>query len=422
MAVSFNAEKLYDGIDFLTITDARFKTNYIAVQFVTSLDAETASENAVAASTISKTSSDYPTITDFSKKLTSLYGASVNGSTGKNGDCQVIEVSASCIADRYTFDNEKITDELCDILIGCVLNPDVEGDGFEPKKFALAKQELIDDIDAEINEKRAYAIIRARKSVFEGEPAALTSYGDREHAEKLTPDKAYAQYLKLIETAEINIVFAGSGNPVGVKQKFTEAFGKLRRNYILVDGNRKSPLKSEIRNETENLDVLQSKMVLAFKSENDNAPALKMFNAIYGATPFSKLFENVREKMSLCYYCASRFDRPKGVLMVDSGVEHENIEKAKVAIIEQLSDIADGKFTDEEMKNSALSIVNATKAVNDSGYSLAQWYLMQKFAGTDYSPEEEIERVNAVTREDIIEVAKSMKLDTVYVLTGKGEQ
>lgn len=422
MAVSFNQEKLYDGVDFLTISDSRFKTNYISVKFVTDISAKTASQNAVSASVISKSSADYPDISQLSKALSALYGASINKSVSKIGDSQVVSVSASCIADKYTFDGEKITEKLCDILIGCILRPDLEGEAFEPKKFALDKQELLDDIDAEINEKRSYALQRAGKKIFVGEPAEISSYGDREEAEKLTPESAYKQYRNLLETAEINIIFAGSGNPVCVKEKFAEAFGNLKRDFGKKSTTKRSALKSEVCNETEKLDIVQSKMVIAFKTDCDNPEALKMLNSIYGATPFSKLFENVREKMSLCYYCASRVDKHKGVLLVDSGVEHTNIEKAREAVIAQLRDIADGNFTDEDMQNSLLSIINGVKGFNDSGYAMAMWYFAQKYDGESYSPEEEIERISAVTREDIIAAAKSMKLDTVYVLTGKGEQ
>ena len=138
---------------------------------------------------------------------------------------------------------------------------------------------------------------------------------------------------------------------------------------------------------------MQSKMVMSFKCSDRNSHAVRLMTAIFGATPFSKLFVNVREKMSLCYYCAARYDEIKGILNVDSGVEQENIEKARNEILNQLESMKKGEFTDEEMNNSLLSLVNAAKSMNDSAASLASWYLKQNMLGTNYSPEEEIEHL-----------------------------
>ena len=147
----------------------------------------------------------------------------------------------------------------------------------------------------------------------------------------------------------------------------------------------------------------------------------KLMSTLLGETPFSKLFANVREKLSLCYYCASGFNDSKGTLMIDSGVENVNVEKARVEILNQLDDIRKGNFTDEEMSNSILSILNLLKGVGDTPSSLVNWYFSRFCRGEIISPDEEISRIKAVTREQIIEAANSFKLDTVYVMTGEEE-
>ena len=420
MALVFNKEKLCDGVNFTSITDTRFKTNFIAVNLITELDIDKATINSIIPAVLSKSNSSYKTITAINKKLTSLYGAGIHGDVSKMGDSQCISLSASCIADAYTFDGEKITSELTDLILECLLSPNIEDGQFSAKNFELNKQELIDDIDAEINEKRSYAVIRASKKIYEGEPAAITSHGDKDHANNLTPKMSYEQYLELLKTSQFEIFFVGGGDPVDVKTKFQFAFKKINRNFNKYNSSVKSKLKTELCDITETLDIAQSKMVMAFKSNSDNAPAIKMMNAIFGLTPFSKLFVNVREKLSLCYYCASGYEERKGVLLVDSGVEHQNIEKARAEIINQFNEISKGNFTDDEVKNSALSIINSYRAVNDSPYVLASWYLRQAYNGVNLSPDQEIERINAVTRDDIINAAKSFSIDTVYVLTNKG--
>ncbi len=421
MSIALDKEKLYDGIDYISITDERFKTNFIAVQLITELSSETASENALIISILSKNNAKYPTITEFNKKLTSLYGANINGDVTKLGDSHGLLLSMSCIADKYALNNEKISAEATDILLDCLLRPNLSGGAFEPKDFALSKQELIDDIDAIINEKRSYAVMRASKVCFSGEAASVSVYGEREEADAITPMSAYEQYKKLLKTAKIMVVFAGCENCNEVKEKFRNAFSAVDRDFSADYTSAKSVVKASTEYVTEKLDVLQSKMVMAFKSDEENPQAMRLMNAVFGATPFSKLFNNVREKMSLCYYCSSSYQETKGVLFVDSGVEHENIDKACAEIQNQLKEIAEGRFTDEEVDNSLLSIINSEKSVNDSPYALASWYTKQEYIGSRLSPEEDIEKLRAVTRDDIIRAAKSCVPDTVYVLTKKEE-
>lgn len=421
MALAFNREPLADGICFTSITDSRFKTNYITVNFFTELKDETVSLNAVIPNVLTRSNSDYPSLTEIKKKLTELYGAYLNGSVGKFGDTQCVTLAASCIADVYTLNNEKITEEMTELLLNCIMKPHVVGNAFYEKNFLLNKQELLDDIDAEINEKRSYAMIRSGKTIYSGEPAAISRNGEKKYAEAMTAESAYEHYKNLLKTAQIEILFVGGGNPDDAREKFRSAFSEAERSFNGKYTSEKSPIKSETADVTETLDVAQSKMVMAFKTECTDVPAMKMMNAIFGQTPFSKLFVNVREKLSLCYYCAAGFEERKGVLYVDSGVEQDNIAKAREEILNQLSEVAKGNFTDEEMQNSALSLINSHVSVNDSPGSLASWYLRQAYNGTEFSPEDEIERLKAVTREDIIHAAQTLKLDTVYVLTGKGE-
>ncbi len=422
MSITFNKESLYNGIDFSSLVDKRFKTNLISIWIIDKLSDENAPYNALLMSFISKSNKKYPDITLLNKKLSSLYGASLSGTTSKVGDNQFMMLGMSCIADKYALDSEKLTSESVDILMDCLLNPNVENNGFSKKLFNPIKQELIDDIEAIINDKRSYALMKTSKISMKGEPSSTRSCGEKEYAENITPVSAYERYLELLKTSEIKIVFVGSECPSEVKEKIKERLSVINRNFKGKTTSEFSPAKAEPVFETELLDVMQSKMVMSFKCSDRNSHAVRLMTAIFGATPFSKLFVNVREKMSLCYYCAARYDEVKGVLNVDSGVEQENIEKARTEILNQLESMKKGEFTDEEMNNSLLSLINAAKSMNDSAASLASWYLKQDVMGTNYSPEEEIEHLKSVTREDIIKAASSLTLDTVYVLTKKGDE
>lgn len=420
MAIKYNREKLGDGIHYTSLISERQKTNTIIIHLVTELSAETASLNAIIPYILAASSKTYPTITALNQKLAELYGAVIKGSVSKIGDSQTLSLMAGCINNRYTFDGEAITEEMTALLADCLINPNIENNSFAAKDFALKKQELIDDIEAEINEKRSYAFKRANLNIFKNEPAAISVKGDKAHAEKITAEAVFEQYRKLLRTAQIEIFFVGAEESDECKQILTNILSSVDRDYAGDNISEKSPIKDEICRIVEVHDVAQSKMVMAFKTDYEDIVSMKLMNAIFGATPISKLFMNVREKLSLCYYCSSGFNEKKGVLYVDSGVEHDNTSKAEAEILNQLNAICNGDFTDDEMENARKSIINSWKGVNDGARSIAEWYFNQSYSGESNSPEERIEKLMQVTREDIINAAKSLKLDTVYVLSGKG--
>lgn len=419
MAIKYSREKLGDGIHYTTIVNKRQKTNTIIIHLITELSPETASLNAVIPYVLSGSSSSFPTLTELNRKLSELYGAVVKGAVSKVGDSQDLALMAGCINNRYTLEGEKITEEMTSILAGCLTSPHTENGRFFEKDFELKKQELLDDIDAEINEKRSYAFKRANLNIFKDEPAAVSVKGSRENAEKITAESAYEQYKALLKTAQIEIFFVGAEASDSCKKILADALSKIDRSYGGDNKSAKSPLKSDVCRVTEAHDVAQSKMVMAFKTDYEDSVSMKLMNAIFGATPISKLFMNVREKLSLCYYCSSGYNDKKGVLYVDSGVEHTNTGKAEAEIINQLEAVKKGDFSDEEMENARRAMINTLRGVSDGARSIADWYFNQSYSGKSDSPEVQIEKLNAVTREEIIAAAKSLTLDTVYVLTGK---
>lgn len=419
MAIKYNREKISDGIHYTTLINERQKTNTTMIHLVTTLSNDTVSLNAAIPYILANSNSKYTTVTELSKKLASLYGSVIKGTVSKIGDSQVLTLMSGCINDKYTFDGEAITQETTQILLDCLTSPYIENGGFYAKDFELKKQELIDDIEAEINEKRSYAFKRANAKIFENEPCAISVKGDLDTANQLNPVNTYEQYKKLLKSSQIEIVFVGSAEPVTSKEIIKNTFNSLERDYAGDNSSAKSSSKTEVCRITEPHDVAQSKMVMAFKTDYDNIAAMKLMNSVFGGTPFSKLFMNVREKLSLCYYCSSGVNDKKGVVYVDSGVEHANVKKAEDEILNQLKSVQNGEITDEELENARLAIINSWRGVSDGARSLADWYFQRSYSGGSESPEEFIEQLKKVTKDDVIKAANSLKLDTVYVLTGK---
>lgn len=414
--------EIADGVFFTAITDKRFKLNRVSVTFLTQLDEKTNAANALFPTIISKSNSRYNNYTKLNNKLSALYAASISDSNDSFGDTLLTGVTAFGIDDAFALDGEKITDEITDILIDCLFSPVLENGFFPASTVELEKQTAIDAIEAELNDKIAYARNKAIEAIFAGEPAALRPFGTVDEVRAITAESVYKAYKNALEKYRVEIVCVGSNDFVSVKDKLAAAFAGVKRSCSEKCSSEYSALKTEPTVVTEKLAVSQSKLVLGFKSDCHDKNVMAIMAMIYGGTPSSKLFTNVREKMSLCYYCSSRYNHLKGMMLVNSGVENANIDRAKTEILRQLDDIKNGDFTDEEIEYAKVAWENGLKAINDGLSSIHSWEMSNIYEGTDISPSEKIAQMRTITREQIIDAAKSVSLDTVYILTSNGEE
>ena len=371
-----NRRKIADGVYFSSITDKRYKKNLISVAFSTQLSEDTATENVIVPVLLTKCNSKLPTYKAFNNKMSRLYASGIGGTAGRQYDLQTISFGAYYLDDIYALSGEKMTGIMTDILIDCLTSPVTENGVFSEKFVELEKKTVIDNIETAINDKRSYAIERAMKTICKGEPASVCSYGTVEKAKLITPDSAYKAYRRMLETMPCEIICTGCSDFDGVAEKFAAAFEKAGRHDIV------------------------------------------LLQKIFGGTTSSKLFRNVREKMSLCYYCSAARNDLKGIMLVNSGVENENIEKTKEAVIDQLEEIKNGNFTNEDVNFAEMAIKNDFKSVADSAGNVSNWYFDCIRKNDIVTPEEKLGRYLGVSKERIIAAAKSMVLDSVYVLTG----
>ena len=413
-----NRRKIADGVYFSSITDKRYKKNLISVAFSTQLSEDTATENVIVPVLLTKCNSKLPTYKAFNNKMSRLYASGIGGTAGRQYDLQTISFGAYYLDDIYALSREKMTGIMTDILIDCLTSPVTENGVFSEKFVELEKKTVIDNIETAINDKRSYAIERAMKTICKGEPASVCSYGTVEKAKLITPDSAYKAYRRMLETMPCEIICTGCSDFEGVAEKFAAAFEKAGRHDIENTTIALSPVKTQTEDVTERLTVNQSKLVIGFKSHSDDDAALVLLQKIFGGTTSSKLFRNVREKMSLCYYCSAARNDLKGIMLVNSGVENENIEKTKEAVIDQLEEIKNGNFTNEDINFAEMAIKNDFKSVADSAGNVSNWYFDCIRKNDIVTPEEKLGRYLGVSKERIIAAAKSMVLDSVYVLTG----
>lgn len=408
------------GIHFTKITDKRFKVNRISISLTVKLDESTVTEYAILPFLLSKSNADFPDLKSFSIKLSELYGGSVFGDVRKNGDNQTISISASGIDNRFALENEDILGEITEILINSLLNPALQNGVFNERNVKLAISNHIDSLEAELSEKSVYAMNKALEIILENEPAGLNKYGKIEKASTVTPESLYNAYKTLLKTASIEIICVGCNEFLNTEKTFATAFSKLERTQIYTPMTLRSPLKNNVREVSEEMPISQCKMVLGFKFEEVDRASLLMFQRIYGGMATSKLFMNVREKLSLAYYCSSRADEMKGVMYVSSGVERENIEKARDEIINQLDLISKGNITDDELENAILDVKNGIASVYDTTSGIDTWYFSRILRGDLMSPDEYAKIYTNTTKEKIQNIAEKIKLDSVYILLSDG--
>lgn len=421
MANKLKTVKLADGIAFNSFNDSRFKTNRISLNFITMLNKETVTVNSLISQVLKKGYKGCDNYTKLNQQLQELYGAMIESDVQKRGDYQVISLAITGVDDRFSLENEQISRDCAAILCNMALNPIVEDDGLSQSYVELEKKALVDTIEAELNEKRIYAINNAIKLICSDEPSGIPKYGIKERVAEITPSLAKKQYDNLVETSQIEILFTGAGDETPALETVKSFFANVKRNYKPLEKIKLHKPLDKPKKEVEKIAVSQSKLVLGLSTKyggNDAlAPAVRLMTAILGGTPSSKLFLNVREKLSLCYYCAARYDMSKAVILIDSGVETENIEKAKEEILAQLDLIKKGDFTEEEYKFALLSLKNSYSSVYESDSAIESYYLGKIISGVITTPDEEIAKLDAATREDIIEAAGAVQLDAVYILT-----
>lgn len=418
----YKRSELGRDIGFTTITDEKFKSCVLSVYFLTQSDERTAALNNLGTGVLPVSNSRYTSYSELSEKLSELYGAGLGSVARKKGDAQILGLSASWLDNRYAIDGEDISGEMLSMIHDCLFAPNVKDGAFDADSYAMVKKDLIDNISAELNQKRSYALMRAVQTAYRGEPAAIMEYGSKEAVVSATAEEAYRAYKELLRTAKIEIYLVSPSENTAFAEMFRESFSKIDREPAEISIRNHSPLKPEVETVSEEFDVNQCKAVLNFKTSSDDRYALKMLSIIYGELPFSKLFLNVREKLSLCYYCTSRSISVKGAFFVDCGIERSNIEKTKAEILAQLDEIKKGNISDDEIQGALLALDNAVMQVGDTPSSYISWFSDCFFEGDYYTPEEHFKRFTEVTKECIVEAANSLKLDSIYLMLNKEVQ
>ena len=417
-----------DGINLTCLQTEKFKTNFLSFSFIAPLDASSAAANALIPSVLLRGSRKYPTMAEINKKLDCLYDAGLSSRNQKRGESQIFGICAGVLDSAFALEGEDLLGEMTGLLGDIILSPVTDGEAFDAAYTESEKNNLIDAINAGVNNKAYYAKLRCTQEMCADERYGLSENGTVDEVKALTPVAVYEQYRYALKHYPIEIFFVGNEDGERLAKRLSGIFGGLSREPVAVAEPEIVRKAGEIKTVAEDMAVNQGKLVIGMRSgvtlHDSDYPAMLMFNEIFGGGATSKLFMNVREKMSLCYYCSSSLDSFKGLIFIQSGIEVDNREVAEKAILDQLEAVRRGDFTDEEISSAYLGLVNSYKEMSDSARGLEGWYLGRTLAGIFCDPDEVADRLSGVTRDDIIAAAEKASIDTIYFLNGtlKGEK
>lgn len=411
---------LADQVRLVAVETDNFKTGRVSVSIALPMDEKMAA-NSLLIYLLKRSCKEYPDFSLLNGKLDELYGASLSAGVSKIGESQVLSLSLTCLDDRFALTDESITEQCASLLAGMIFNPNCKSGSFGADNLNAEKRLLIQRIEEELNDKRTYAFNKCIEYMCANEAYGKDKYGTVEEIRSVKMADVYSAWKNMLSTAVFQITVVG-GNADKVADIFAKKFEKIERNPIRPETVFIKRGRHFNRYE-ESYPVNQGKLVIGFRAgmENsrDNIHAITVMNDIFGMGTYSKLFVNVREKLSLAYYCWSRLVASKGIVLVEGGIDTDKEKKVSAEILSQLSDLRNGKTDPEVLESSKRSLREKYNFTIPE--SICSWYASQVLEEEIVTPESVAEGVENVTMEQVCEAAKQLSIDTIFMLKAQEE-
>ena len=418
--------ELFPGVWLRAVHTTKFKSSCLSLTLLTPLEAETAGANALIPAVLRRGTAAHPDMESLSAALDELYGGAIEPAVRKKGETQCVGFTASFLDDAYTLEGEPILEPAAALLGELLLDPYTRDGCFCPEYTASERQNLIDRIRSQINDKRTYAVQRLTREMCRYEAFGVDALGDEARVAALTPAGLWQRYQQLLRTAQVELYYCGSAHPDRVEAAMRQALAALPVNPERTGPECDVRLSAgpEVQVVTEQLDVSQGKLSMGFRTGGqtcweEDYPALAMCNAVFGGSTLSKLFMNVRERLSLCYYASSMVEKWKGILLVSSGIEFDKYDTARAEIMAQLEAVRRGEIEPWELEGARRTLISAMRTTLDEQWRQEEYWLGQAVAGLEDGPEQLAARLEDVTKEQVAQAAKRLELDTIYFLKGE---
>lgn len=415
-----NAISLGEGFSLGLIKNEKFKSNLISIYFERALKREEATKISLLTNLMSVGTEKFPTMKDISLKLDELFGMSMNIGTTKHGEKAMSFFKFLVVSDSYV--DENIFEKAMEFISEVILNPLIVGEKLNPEMLNIEKDNLRDEINSSINDKRNYANIRCVQEMCSKELYSINQTGYIEDLEEITSEDMLIAYKDFIESSNIYILIESDIEENKIKKICEEKFIFPRKNVQKRTREEYDITPEKVNYVNEHIGTNQGKLVIGCRTgvdykDFDRYYSFMVGNSIFGGGPHSKLFKNVREKESICYYASSNIEKCKAIMLVSSGIDVENYDKALNLIRIELEAVKNGKFSDLELENAKKSIINTLKTVNDSISGESDFVYNQYVSETDLTLDDVAMYIEKVTKESIIESMKGIKEDTVFFLS-----
>ena len=409
-----------EGIRLHKIKTNKYKTNLMSVFLTSKLSRDDITKKALILTVLRRGTNNLKTQEEISKKLEELYGASFDCGIDKLGDKHVLKFYVESLNEQYLYQKEDILSQSLNILFDIVFNPLLENGVFKQEYIDEEKQNLRIIIEGQKDNKAAYATQRCIEEMYKEKPYGLYKYGYVEDLEKIDSKNLYETYLNLIKTCKIDIFVSGDFDEKTLEEKVksNQQISKLEpRKVEYLDEESESSNTQEENVVRENMQISQGKLNIGLDVLSDSKSAVSVYNAILGGGANSKLFQNVREKASLAYSAGSIYIKPKSKIIIKTGIEHKNYEKALQIIKEQIDDMKNGKFSDEDIQHAKELIIASFKAMQDEQDSEISFYFGREIQKESKDIDKQIKEVSEVTKQNIVDVANKIKINTIFFLT-----
>jgi len=417
--MSIQTTKIRKGFNFHYIHTKKFKTTTLSFYFHRPLNKREVTINALLANLLKRGCPSYPDTAALNRRLDELYGARLECGVRKKGDSQIIYINFEFVNERYIEKSKPVIKSIFELAKEIVAGQTA----FTSNYVNQEKENLRRLILALINDKRSYANMRCIEIMCEGEPYGIRELGFEEEIDKINEEQLYNHYKNVILASPVDVFLSGEADINWAQKQLEENFSQLNCDKSAYPCFTIFKSSGKIKRIDETQELAQGKLSLGFvtgiNAMDEKFPALLIFNSLFGGGPYSKLFNNVREKLSLAYHVLSRTDLFKGIMIVNSGIEMENFQKAFDEIMLQLEEIKNKNITRDELSAAILTTVNAIRSIADNAVATEDYWLGRLITGKMDGFEELADRLGEVTIDNVVDIAGNVMLDTVYFLTGK---
>ena len=415
--------KVSDSVRLSAIQTDRFKTGILTFTLTSPLTPQNYAYNIVLAGILRRGTKNYPSLAALNLRLDELYASGIEIRSQKNAKNLSLTVTAEILDDRYVIDGTDILGGVVDVVADILFYPLSQSSAFSKDTVISEIRTAIDSIDAEINNTRLYSAKRCQELMYRNDPSYPSTERIKQALQEADEVKLYKHYKTLISSSAIDIFYIGNADINTVSQKLRPYFEHHApiSPYIPIFPSIRG--KVELTNETEQMPVSQGKLSLGFSTgicmdKNDQYYAVLLFNEIFGSSPSSKLFLNVREKLGLCYYCSSLYSICTGDLTVSAGIEVKNKKLSLDEIFRQLDSVKQGEISEYELSAAKKSLCNTYRQIYDNPLDIQSFFSIREMFGINETIEEAIDKISRVTKDEIIDIANNTVLDTIFFVEG----